>query len=1510
MKNLLLIISFFVFSNILFSQEKEYPIAEKKPFYYVTHGDSVLQNYNWMREKNSPDVINYLSSENTYAESKMKSTAILQKKIFEELRGRIKEENSSRPYRNENYYYYSRSVEGKDYGLYCRKKDSLTAKEEVYLNPNEMSKEFGYFEIQGTQISFDQSFLAFSINTDGGDFGTLHFKDLQRDSVLKDKLNNVGQFILLKDNKTVYYLKKDLKTKLGNQLFVHQVGTDSTSDKLLYQMVDGKGYLSIGLSESRKYLFVTTVFMGASGDVYAIDLESDDKTLRKVISGEKNVISGIDHIKGDYFLVVTNKNAPDFLLKEIEISNLKNERIFLPEEKGSKLQFYDFKGDYLILGRFKNGLDELYVLNLKTKEKTQIKGLDSIGVIGFSDQLKYDSTSIEYSYTSMVKSTTILKYNLIEKTSSLVWQDTVVKFDPNLYTTERLWAPSRDGKKIPVDVVYKKSLKKDGSNPMYITGYACYGMNQSPTFSKSSLVYLDRNFVFAIAHPRGESILGEEWHTDGKLLKKENTIHDFVDATQYMVDLGFTSPKKIVAQGGSAGGLLMGGVANERPDLYGGIIADVPFVNTLEDMLDTIWPNIKYHFAEIGNPYIKKEYQYIKSYSPLHNIKHQNYPNMLVTNGYNDSRVPFWAAAQYVAKLRDYKTDSNLLLLKTTMEGGHFGASGRYGALKEYAFKIAFALQSVGVKEDYLAVNGRVVDSGGDPIAYANVFVDGTSNGTVTNFDGDFYLELKQGQKFEIVFQTFGFKKYTYVIDSKTKVKDVRIVLQTEAKELDEVEISAKSKDKGPEIIRKANQRMEYYNQLLDNYSVDVYVRGADRLDSIPKKLPAFLKSADMPDTNDLGLMFLSESVTRYHFQQPDNYKEEMLSSRIAGRSNGLSNNRVGQVKLNFYQNNIQLMLEKPFLSPIADGGILLYKYSLESKFYDDDKPVYKIKVTPRNKAEAVFSGYIYINDKTWSIHSVDLLVTKETGVTFLDTLFIKQTYGYIHDSISIPRSVTLNMRYKVFGFQAGFIHVASFYNYQFNKKFPKKFFQKQVFEVAKDANKKDSAYWEQNRQIVLTAEESKYTTKLDTMKEKVYDDAFFDSLNKKRNKLTLDKLFINGFTYYKGKYNYSISGLLSDLGYNSVEGLRSQMKLEIYNNYATKEDGPFSYKRKYINAHVRYGVSSQRWYGKLGIGNDNLNEQKGWRVGVEKYIYQFNGNDPIMPIVDAGYNLLMRQNFAKFYEKTGLVASYSDLLTSGPRINIQLEYSQRSALQNHADWYLLPKIKDQITSNNPLNPLNDSIGFKTHNALILKFSGSYTYGERYEMIYSYRRVIDSRYPTIYWDFEQAIKALGSAVGYGRYQLGIGKSLNLGYWGKSNVDVIAGGFINHNSTYFMDYKHFNGNQTIFLKNGTDGFGSRSQLNNFNTLTYYGFSTKDNYLELHYQHRFLGLFLTKIPLLNRLHLEEVAGYNAAFTSGNRNYQELFVGVENIAKVFRIDFVATYKVNEPIRPMVRIGIKRPI
>lgn len=1512
----IILILFILINHIIFSQEvqdtlPDYPIATKIPYYFINHGDSVLQNYNWMRVKHTPEIINYLEAENTYTDVKMKPTSILQKKIFEEMRSVMNENHSSRTNRIDNYYYYSRTEEGKEHSIQCRKKDSLTAKEEIILDPNLLAKDLGYFTLAGMNLSVDHSLLVYSVNTEGGDYGSIYFKNLEKDSTSKEFISRVGSFLILPDNKTVYYIKNDPITKRFNQLFTHVIGTDTLMDQLVFQITDPKFSFGISLSTSKRFLIIASSTFGMSGEAYIIDLSGEDRSLRKLISPEKGITTAIDHYEGDNFVVYTNKNAPDYLVKEVDILTLKNEKIIFPEEKGAKIESLLIKGNYYIVQRFKNALNELLIVNRTTGKRVQINGPESIGVISLGNELKYDSTSIEYSFSSLITPTIIYKYDLINDISAAIWRDTVKNYNSNLYKTERVWAKSRDGKQIPIDLVYKKELKRDSKNPTYITGYGCYGMNETPDFNRSFLPYLNRNFICAIAHPRGESIMGEQWHTDGMLMKKINTINDFVDCTQSLIDSAYTSPKKIVAQGGSAGGLLMGGVANVKPELYSAIIADVPFVNTLEDMLDTLWPGIIPHFLEIGNPYVKKEYDYIKSYSPLHNIERKDYPTMLVTNGYNDSRVPYWAAAQYVARLRDMKTDTNRLFLKTTMEGGHSGASGRYSQIKSNAFKIAFALTSLGIKEDYLAVSGKLVDEKGESIPYANVFVEGSANGTVTNFDGDFYLEIKEGQKLKLIFQAFEYKKQTYAIDSKSKVKDIRIVMVSQIKELEEVVVTAKAKDRGNEIIKKANDQMEHFDKMLDNYSVNVYVKGVQRLDSIPKKLPKFIKISDLPDSNDLGLLYLTESVAAYNFQKPDNYKEEMISSKVAGRKQGMSNNRVSEVNFNFYQNSFLISGEKPFISPIADGGIMLYKYNLISSVYEDGNRVFKIKVTPRNKAEAVFGGYIYINDKTWSIHSVDLFVTKASGIEFIDSVYIKQTYQIINDSISAPRSITMNSRFKFFGFNGGFVNVGSFYNYQFNKKFPKKFFQKQVFSIASDAVKKDTTYWTDNRPVVLTKEENKFYTKKDTVVEKDLRmlDTIPDSIMRLRNKVTLGKLFVFGYRYNGGKHILKLDPLLGDLGYNTVEGLKTEIGFTLTKKLSNNQEW---YQRNgyYFSSRWRYGIASEKLYAKFSFGNNNSGEQRYWNVSIGNYIYQYNRSEPIIDYVNAAYTLLLRQNFAKLYEKTSVSYHYSDLLKWGPKIDLGIEYAQRKALKNHEKGFLIPQAKDQTTSNNPMNLLSDSLAFKTHNALILNFSGSYTPGEKFEMVYNFRRVIGSHYPTLYWDFEQGIKGLGSAVGFGRYQIGVGKSLKFGYWGKSNIDIIVGGFVNKSSSYFMDYKHFNGNETHILKNGTGNWQGRDQLDQFNALSYYGFSTNDNYLEFHFQHRFLGLFLTKIPLLNKLHLQEVTGINAVYTSGNRNYQEIYVGVENIAKIIRIDFVASYKAYDVIRPMIRIGIKRPI
>ena len=1500
-----------------FSQEKEYPIATKTPYYYVTHGDSVLQNYQWMRKRDTPEIINYLSEENTYTDLKMKHSSILQKKLFEEFRAMMKENHKTSYKKDSVFYYYSKSIQDQEHSIFCRKKGDTSATEQVYLNPNVLAKDLGYFKIDDTQLSEDHQFIYYRVNSDGGDFGALHMKHIDKDSTLKDVIENVGDFIVLNDNKTVFYSKKDAFHKLGSQLFLHLIGSDTIQDIKLFESFNDRATIGFYLSVSKRYLFIVNSYMNHTGTIYAIDLKGDKTKLIKIYDGKNGVSYSVNHFKGEWFTVFTNENAPNYLVKEVRLLGDKKEQVILPEEKHAMLLSSQQKLNYIFLTRRKNAKNELYIHNLTTKQTIQIPQIDSSGHHFFTDILPKDSTMVEFGMSSLKEVGKNFLYNLKTNAYELKELDSIKGYRPENYVTERIWAPSRDGKKIPVDIVYQKGLKRDGNNPMYITGYGCYGMTEEPNFNPMAIPYLKRGFIYALAHPRGENILGEAWHTDGMLDKKENTIHDFVDATNYLIQQKYTREKRIVAQGGSAGGLLMGGIANERPDLYGAIIADVPFVNTLEDMLDTLWPNIRAHFAELGNPYIKKEYSFLKSYSPLHNIKQQAYPAMLVTNGYNDSRVPFWAAAQYTAKLRTLKTDTNLLLLKTNMSAGHGGASGRYSAIKDEAFKIAFAMQHVGIKENYVSLNGKVMDTKGDPIPYANVFIEGTSNGTVTNSNGDFYVELKQGQQPVLVIQSIGYNRIKYPIGPKTRINELKITLTSQLQEIQEVYVSAKAKNLGAEIIRKANKRKSHYDKMYDNYSVDVYMKGAVRLDSIPKKLPKFIKISDLPDSNDLGLMELTESVASYHFKRPDDYKEEMKSSRIAGVKQGVSFNRVNGVKLNFYGNGINFdnYTEHQFVSPIADGGILLYKYHLESTFYEDGNEIYKVKITPRNKSEKVFEGYIYIQDKTFNIHSIDVFITKRQGIDFIDTLYIKQTYGLVNDSISVPRSVKTNARIKFFGFDAGMVNVGTFYNYQLNKRFDKKFFRKQVFSIDADATKKDSNYWEKIRPVLLTSEEKKYNTKVVNKKDtiRLADSTYF----KKRNKLTIGKLLFSGYDY---KTKFTFSPLLPSINYNTVEGWNNKVEFgfqKLKSNLDSIKSSSNEFElfpnKEYIKLIGRYGLDSKKGYGKLIIGKQDELNQRNFELQAEKYCYQFNQSEPIYPIINTFYTLIARENYLKLYEKSAVSFSYSDVLVSGPQIKFKLEFANRSALVNHSFQFWSNKFENKLTSNNPLNSTSDAPAFASHQALILSTSGSYTFGERYELIFGNRREpICLRYPTIYWKASQGIPILNSKIGYTHTELGIGKSLKLGYWGKMNIDVIAGGFLNKSAMNFIDFKHFNGNQTLILKNGTfegEEDNNRKQLNAFNALDYYSLSTNSNYLELHIQHRFLGILTAKLPLINRLNLAEVAGFNAIYMPG-RNYQEVFVGVDNLFKVIRLDFVASYKAGEKLIPQVRIGVKKAI
>ena len=1508
MKFVFTILFLIVCFNSIYSQEiKDYPVATKRPHSIILHKDTIKQPYFWMKEKNTPEVVNYLEEENFYTERKMKPYAILQKKIFEEMRSMIKEDNKTRYNKNDNYYYYQRTISDKEYPILCRKKGDTTANEQVYLDLNKIASEIGYFNLSSSAISKNNQLFVYVAVTDGGDFGKLYIKDIEKDTFLLDQISNVGSFKLMEDNQHILYSKRDATNQLGNQLYVHKIGSDTLTDIKLFSSSKKSETLSFYITESKKYLILMTTSFKRTEQVLVLDLEKGfESPLVEVFKGREEIRFYTNHIKGESFVVYSNEKAPNFQIKNVNLLTDKKEEIILPEDKNGELTNLIYKNDYLLYSHSMKGVNRLSFMNTKTKVVKSIPIIDSSGVMNFSDVMEKDSTHFEFTFSSMKTISTAYRYDLVKDSFYVVERDTFEFFKESDYITERVWTISRDGEKVPVDLIYPKGFKKDGSHPMYLTGYGCYGTNLDPTFQFLSTFYLKRGFSFGIVHVRGESFLGDSWHRSGMLDWKKNTFNDFEDATRYLIKEKYTSNKRVVAQGGSAGGMLMGAIANQAPDLYGAIIADVPFVNTLEDMQDTLWPNIKLHFEEIGNPYNKLEYNYIKSYSPLHNIKKQAYPPMLVTTGYNDSRVPYWSPAQYVARLREMKTDTNLLLLKTEMGSGHFGGSGRYTAMKEYAFKIAFMLQALGIQENYLQIKGQIIDENNRPITYATIQVQGTDESTTTDYNGEFSFDIQATTKLPVLLiEAVGFKNKRFAFDQKTRVKGLKITLVSNSKLLKTIVID-KSKNFANEVIKKANKRKDYYDRLIDNYSVNIYHKSVGQLDSVPKNIELLgIKVIKIDNDSLKGIVYMAESVAKYDFKKPDLFKEVVLSSRVVGDKSQIDQNRNYSHQYNFYQDLVEIFgLEKRFVSPIADGSMFIYKYKYVTEFNDGEDLIYVIKVEPRNLSEAAFAGHIYIKDKTYDIHSLDLYLTKRSGIPVDTARFIIQN-KLINDSISLPKNSHIEVKDKILNIKMTRRMDAKYYSHEVNKGFPKKYFDRQVYKVEEGVNKKDSIYWKENRKITFSDKEVDFENRrkkmLDTMK--ISGDS--DTVKKKNSKAKkfLNSFFLNGFRYeFKNQSSLSVESAISKIRYNTVEGFSKTLLMNYYKPIKDSVDSSLvkSHLFEFVN---RYGFSSNKYFGNFGYQYNNYSKQQVFNTEIGDYIFQFNENIPIDPFVNTIYSIFDKRNYMKQYAKQFVKLSFSDQLLSGPFVKFSAEFAHRYALQNHDSLTWIKKTA-HFTSNNPLNPLNDQLSFVDNNILKLSFSGSYKIGERYEIIFKQRNSLGSKYPRINWLIEQGI---GNTFNYTQFELSLDQTIRLGYWGKFSFDFHGGTFLNKKEMNFIDYKHFNGNQTLFLKNGINA-ASNANFNYFNALDYYSFSTNDAYLELHVQHRFLGVVLNKIPLIKRLNFSELVGLNAVYTSNNRKYQEIYFGVENVAKVFRIDFVAPYLPGTPFKPVIRIGITK--
>ncbi|MCR9171870.1 MAG: S9 family peptidase [bacterium] len=689
------------------------PKAEKVPTELNEHGNTRIDNYFWMRlsdaqkeaeemDAQTEKVVNYLNEENEYLNEGMKHTIRLQDNLYHEITSRIKQDDESVPVKRNGYLYYSRFEKGQDYPFVCRKKDEENAAEEIMLNGPEMGKDQSYFAIGGTSVSKNNQYLVYGVDLVSRRQYTLHFKDLKTGKILEDKIENTtGGAVWANDNKTVYYTKKDPQTLRSAYIYSHELGTSPDKDKLVYHEEDETFSCAVYKSKSSAYIMIGS-FQTLSTEIRFIDADNPNGEWKVILPRERNHEYSVDH-SGDHFYITTNDNAKNFKLVKtpVDATSRENWEEVIPHRDDVLLEDIEtFKG-FLVITERKNGLMNIRVKDWYTGEEHYIKFNDPAYDAYTTGNYEFDTEILRYGYSSMTTPNSVYDYNMATRHQELMKRTEVMdpKFSPFNYVSERIYVTARDGAKVPVSIVYHKDTKMDGSAPCLLYGYGSYGYSIDPSFSSVRLSLLDRGFVYAIAHIRGSQTLGRQWYEDGKLLKKKNTFYDFIDCGKHLIENNYTSQGHLYAQGGSAGGLLMGGIINMEPNLWNGVIAGVPFVDVISTMWDESIPLTTGEFDEWGNPKDPEYYEYILSYSPYDNVVAQEYPNLLITTGYWDSQVQYWEPAKWIAKLRELRTNDNKLYMYCNMDVGHGGASGRFQRYKETAMEYAFLLDLEGITE-------------------------------------------------------------------------------------------------------------------------------------------------------------------------------------------------------------------------------------------------------------------------------------------------------------------------------------------------------------------------------------------------------------------------------------------------------------------------------------------------------------------------------------------------------------------------------------------------------------------------------------------------------------------------------------------------------------------------------------------------------------------------------------------------------------------------------------------
>ncbi len=795
-----------------------------------------------------------------------------------------------------------------------------------------------------------------------------------------------------------------------------------------------------------------------------------------------------------------------------------------------------------------------------------------------------------------------------------------------------------------------------------------------------------------------------------------------------------------------------------------------------------------------------------------------------------------------------------------------------------------------------VTLSGKITDDKKNGLPFTSILVKGSGTGTNSNADGFYNLKLAPGS-YEIIFQYVGYRKEVRKVELKEDTR-LDIVMQSEAYELKEIVYKA-GEDPAYEVIRQAIKKRRYYLGLVNAYTCKSYIKGLQRLRDIPKSFNKLLKVAsdgEQLDSSMLGVIYLSESESKYHYRRPNDEKEIMYSSKVSGDNKAFSFNQLSDMKFNFYENLVYIdaLSDRPFISPINENAFLSYRYHLLGTIFEDGKMINKIEIIPKRRTDPCFHGVIYIQENTWRIHSADMYLTKDAKIDFVDTLMIRQMHAPVKgDSIWMPVGMNFGFYFKFLGFKGDGYYNAVISEYEINPTFPKRFFKNEVLKVEEEANKKDTMYWKDNRPIPLTKEELDDYHKKDSIAARKGTKAYKDSIDRRANRFKISSLLM-GYHYQNTfrKIEFGTSGIInSGVQYNTVEGINAGMNLNFQKEY---ED----YRQHNITATARYGASNYLWGGSLHW--DYLQKPEKFRrysIHAQSLVQQFNSGAPVSPLVNTVYTLFLNDNYLKLYKKTSATFSFRQELVNGLMFFGNAEYAERDPLRNTSPFLILDDTNKLFTSNDPLQPYTEDSSFTSTNAFTLAVTFRIRFKQKYYTLPHRKINTGSKYPNIFVSYIKAIPTLGAKADYDVALMSIEDDIRLGLLGTFAYRLKGGYYLTNKTMYFMDYKHFNGNQTYIANS--------DYLNSFKLLPYYTYSTNKYYGELHAEHHFNGFIFNKIPLIKRTKLQEIAGFHALFNDKLSNYYEVNFGIENIFKIMRFDYVLGYGIGGKVTNGFLVG-----